>query len=705
MAPSAHANENPLLWSIDVAGGLHSRANAADRLALNPNWTQEGAIVYDASDKTYYTVGPELIATNRLFAATNGGFSMILPGDVVVASTNHAFVAGNHVDIIGTNDLNLDGAGQFTVSGLDASISLTRNVFIGGRGSLALDATNVVIRTNLAIQSPKVLAGQARVRQVWALSNTNGQGEWSDSEVGAVIVTNVAQLVLTPTGPATGYQNATTLGYYTINDGGGGTYYAHPIAGSTTNRGNFQSLYNTNYIWSLLQPRDGVYIKQYGAKGDYGATDDTPSFKDWLTDINGKVGILNVGIYGISSITNNPGDKTTIRGITPLGEVAGITPGGSFYYDNCAVLKRLPGTTASLINCYPSASSVFNLFNVVLDGNAAADSVNSANYLFFNLNGGPCTLRNVTMGNTAGHAVVIAASRNSLDTVQVFNCLGRGVRISGGNYCRFINGRIVNCGDNCLTIRSSDDVLVSNVQITDGGLNGIFLENQNNGRLHAVTVTGHKRTCVTMDIGVGNVYSMIFSECIFQDANCAVNLCTNVVASPSGTWPVVMTQGNNTAQCAQNAFVNCTLGWHVIDNRYGTNLPTTIFKWTATQQPGIPTWYNWRFLNNIYLPGTSQSGNLANYDPYPTNWVSEFGNLYTDLIMRTKFNRAGQLDSVDGFILHKAPATGGGDQALMVNDVTHPVTKQGAAIIPQLSSPLPEIVPPIKRPSVNPLDP
>jgi len=67
IGPGNYGNENPVLWAIDLGGGIHSRLNAADRLSIDRSHTQEGAIVYDASDKVFYGIETNLAATIPLF--------------------------------------------------------------------------------------------------------------------------------------------------------------------------------------------------------------------------------------------------------------------------------------------------------------------------------------------------------------------------------------------------------------------------------------------------------------------------------------------------------------------------------------------------------------------------------------------------------------------------------------------------------------
>ena len=65
---------------------------------------------------------------------------------------------------------------------------------------------------------------------------------------------------------------ARTLGFYSVNDGGGATYYI-----TSTGTANEMDVIAVGSLFANLQYKDTVYVKQLGAKGD-GTTDDTNAF-------------------------------------------------------------------------------------------------------------------------------------------------------------------------------------------------------------------------------------------------------------------------------------------------------------------------------------------------------------------------------------------------------------------------------------------
>jgi hypothetical protein len=509
------------------------------------------------------------------------------------------------------------------------------------------------------------------------------------------VVETVAKLLLVP---PSRYDFATTQGYYQRGDGGGGTYYSSAFNSSLTNRGNFQSMFDRTTMWSLLQPREGIYLKQYGAKGD-GGSDDTLSVNDWFKDIQSRIGIVNVGVFMVQALAPTAGCNLNIRGTALIGNPNGVTPGGGFYYDNCSVFKRLPGVTGSLLTVPATTNSIINLSNLILDGNASADAANAVNYLLFNSGGGACTFRNIIVGNTQGHGVVVNSTANVFDNIRVYNCGGRGMRLSGANACSISDSIIYNCGDNCLTLRAGFRNIVRDTIITDGGVNGIFFESCGDNRLLNLTIEGHKRACIAIDITVGTVQNVFFENCFIADANCATNAST-VAGSPAGTWPLVLLEGTNSAVLPQlNSFMNCYMGWHAIGNRYGTNAPRNIFRSTATTLAPYPQWYSWRFINNVYAAPVTTTGVLGNYDPALAYNVSEFGNMYLDSNFYTKFGRSGRINATEGLVLDSVTSATGND-ALAVNNTTHLVTKTGTAIVPLG----PTLLPAIERRDPPPVD-
>jgi hypothetical protein len=368
IGPSAHNNENPLIWSTDVAGGLQSRLNAGDRLNMQTNWTQEGAIVYDASDRTYYGVDTNLLANKRLF-----------------------------------------------------SIDFT----------------------------------------------------YSD----AAQVTNVAQLITVPCGISGRFARAVTQGYYDSSDGGGGFYYSHPYSPGLTNMGHFQSTYNPAFMWSLLMPRDGIYLRQYGAKGD-GVTDDTQSFRDWLHDINNLIGLVGVGTYLIAPTTIEAGAILNIRGTAQFGLFSAIESGGMSFGNSGKLLRKpTPGQENNSLLLSANDSSL-NLFNLILDGNQANEPTATNAYLY-EVNGGKVTeIDSCLFMNSAGHGMYLVGGGANWSVIRNsrFNDLNYGLVLTNIFGAILDVLKIQKCKADCLLLAGySTSTHANNLLLTDSGRNGITL--------------------------------------------------------------------------------------------------------------------------------------------------------------------------------------------------------------------------------------
>src|SRR4029450_7885623 len=145
--PSSYANENPVVWSIDLGGGLHSRSNAADRINLNKSHTQEGAIVYDASDKIYYGVDDTLTAQQPLFPWNLYNIVTNLQARKTIYTGDDALTGDRTVDL-NQHTLRLTGPSGFSVN----------SGFIGLSGStnFSYGTTNMVIgsKVRLDVQTP-----------------------------------------------------------------------------------------------------------------------------------------------------------------------------------------------------------------------------------------------------------------------------------------------------------------------------------------------------------------------------------------------------------------------------------------------------------------------------------------------------------------------------------------------------------------------
>jgi hypothetical protein len=629
----------------------------------------------------------------------------------VTARTNNVFA--DTVTIKGTNAVFLNSDNNLSLySSAGASLYGVGSASVGSGGSLTLNAVSTVLAPGnvMFYQSSNVLAKTAHIGAYARLVSTNGQLEMVNPSGNVIAVSNVLQMIASPVGPNTAGQYVQTLGYYNVGDLGGGLYYSRPYLAGQTNYGNFQSTYNTNFMWSLLMPWEGISLRQYGAKGD-GITDDTPPFVDWMKDINQRIGILSVGVYMIRPYSTAPNAIINIKGTVKLGHSTVIESSPGIYFQNCAVFKRFAGSsTEHLFNVTNSAS--LNLFDVVLDGNKPNDNNNTAT-LYYNNNGGPVYIEGCRFQNSYGHGLRISGT-NAAGS-QVRNCrvydVRRGMRFDFTYGLTVEDCSITRCWDNCLWIYQCHGMSVRDTYISDGGVNGIAIEGSIDCRFINLMVEGHKRQCVNMSLNGYGLNNIIFANSVFRNANCSTNQDTNIVASAAGTQSTVGVEGTTAGMNASRiTFANCILGG---DNtqpgypRFGTNAVKTHFEWLASIDGSRYAWNFWTFSGNIHKPPiTVASDYYQGSGPLIglTNNVVEMGVYRSTGYPSFHFGPMGGITS-QGWRMDLAE--GGGSTTadlLSVPTTSHKILKAGTAIgTPALLElTLPDLKPPFPKPGPLP---
>jgi hypothetical protein len=717
IGPSAYNNENPLAWAIDIAGGLHSRSNSSDRLNLSPNWTTEGALVFDASDKIFYGVGSSLVANIPLFsldAIWNGGVINSKTNLYLNApGANKIYLTADGIDLTGTNVMNLDGASEFTITSSNLTATATSRMIFGSLGPLSMLSTRItnsagdyiVKGTNkIQFQTKKVLDGTARLGQALKLMNPDGDAEFGPAEVGFITVTNVAQLLTTPT-DAFGYDKAMTLGYYTINDGGGGMYYVAPFFASSTNRGNFRSTFDPTKMWALLQPRDGIYLKQYGAKGDEN-NDDTQAVKDWLHDINGKVGLINVGTYSIQPIYTEANALLTLRGIAKFGLtsanlVSGLSSG------NCATFQRRASAgleTNSLLTV--TSNAVCNVFNLVFDGNKNVETLATNAYLYLNNGGKASELESCFFYRSAGHGLGFAGLGPNWSVVR--NCriadVNRGLRINQTSGLVLNNINIEQTRDNGFwLLGSATSTRANNLFIAHCASNGMVLEISYKNRFTDVTVANTWQSSVLFALGNGSMADNHFVNCRFEQAGSPSNL-NGASPHPAGTYSMVMvTSPNATDNAVRIRFSGCTFG--DVQGAAGSRSRYN-FEWTAGQSGGHYAWENWIFAENQYMWNANW---ISDYSPALTNVVAETATIHANNQFYNVFGAAGKIDSAGWRMdIVEAGTTGGANAVIYANNTSHKLLRDtaGFGTPVQLIDPPPpviEVSPAPFQPEIGPI--
>lgn len=100
-----------------------------------------------------------------------------------------------------------------------------------------------------------------------------------------------------------------TLGYHSINDGGGAYYYTRTKTEADTDNGGSIIFLQNNLVGVLLNTNGKVNVKQFGAYGD-GTHDDATSINNAIAYIKANISILNtlffpVGKYRVNDDIND----------------------------------------------------------------------------------------------------------------------------------------------------------------------------------------------------------------------------------------------------------------------------------------------------------------------------------------------------------------------------------------------------------------
>lgn len=482
-----------------------------------------------------------------------------------------------------------------------------------------------------------------------------------------------------------GLTTAQTEGYYTPGDGGGGHYSLITFAAGSTNWGNPQSSSDTSKMWKLQPSRDGgIWLKQYGAKGD-GSTDDTLPMNYWLSDARGQLASISPGTYMSDNIGFQDG-QYNIRGSAPV-----YFNDGSFTTSadgTVAVIKRRPGVTAPYWNIV-GANTGIRLENVVFDGNWAADSANTNQYMY--IQGGssrPSYLKNVVVRNTSGHGIGVSGGQASeLIGCRVYNVGGRGIRFNGVSLGRISDCFIYGAYENGLSLVNCLVTKVTDTRVSDCGVNGVIIDSCDKLNARGLESWGNKQACLRI---AGSASWFTFNECNFHGANAQSNFVTAVTGAATRTYPFIYVDANvGSAYTARINFNSCNIGaWWPENNgspwRYGTNEVSVPLQWVGSNA-GQP-WYNWSFANCEIKWIYWQNLGAAHFSP-------EINRRENTVFMGTRdnndniaFNFGGQGSVVktNGWAFENV-ATAASNQPLQVNGTTHVLTTTGTTIAPAVA--------------------
>lgn len=235
-------------------------------------------------------------------------------------------------------------------------------------------------------------------------------------------------------------QKIKTLGFYSLNDGGGATY----IATTIQNENKYQEKIADNLYIELITENDEINVRQLGAHGD-GVTDDTQFIQnalDYFTNV-----FLSDGTYIVSHIV-----LSTRQNLY-----------GTSYK---AILKnKNTNTESNLITINPN-SSLIKIHDFYIEGNFENNRENVTNALSItravgvqdNENDPKFEVYNLVIRNATGDAIDINIKNN--DSL-------------------YDNIRIINARKNGIVIDTTD-VKISNCNIAGSGLTGLKLTRRAN---------------------------------------------------------------------------------------------------------------------------------------------------------------------------------------------------------------------------------
>jgi len=166
LGQSAFSNPEPVIWARDVAGGLQSVTNEAERLSLP--LVIEGEIVYDAATKRYYSVGTDLKATIPLFGQDESTFYLSDGNIVTPNGIRTVYMGTNSLHFAGGSNFALDVANAlhlFSYNYIDLRAPNDINFFAGHANFYGTNSAHILTAGTLALEAGFPLTTTRRVRQ------------------------------------------------------------------------------------------------------------------------------------------------------------------------------------------------------------------------------------------------------------------------------------------------------------------------------------------------------------------------------------------------------------------------------------------------------------------------------------------------------------------------------------------------------------
>lgn len=314
-----------------------------------------------------------------------------------------------------------------------------------------------------------------------------------------IVASTVAAAKIIPLASLVNGATVEIAGYYSPNDGGGGTYIWN--AASTTPDDGGTSIQLSGVVTGrlLLRINGPISLKQFGAWGD-GSHDDTAAIQNALTyggDIFVPAGTYLVspqsnpalvGTFGANSVCLNPGSNLWLHGPGTIRLKSGAT-----------------GTSGALIGNWTGASVSNIRIETNFDGNASGTTGTVSGVVLVNASG--CRIRSTVINTTyVGIQYAVTSTRCSVIDSEVDGCANIGIQAQNPVQITVADCRVYSCGDNGVDVSGNNPSgpsygeanIINGCQIK-ACLNGIFLESVAETIVESCWVYNPTNDCLIMN--------------------------------------------------------------------------------------------------------------------------------------------------------------------------------------------------------------
>ena len=276
--------------------------------------------------------------------------------------------------------------------------------------------------------------------------------------------------------------NVQTLGYYTLNDGGGSFYQITDTESLT----EYQEDLENGLFATLIIENDSVSVNQFGAKGD-GINDDSDAINLALSSKAYNISFKKGNTYMVRGYETGQSEG----GTTGLTETTGLIIPSNKNVD----------LNESTIKCITNERQNYNVFTIAEKENIILK------------NGTIIGDRATHTGATGewGYGVSLRSSSNiTLDNLKISECWGDGINLNNNGTASVLNKNITI--NNCIC----DGNRRQGISIENGDIVNIHdsqFINTGNNSLHTSPGAG----CDIEPTSIQNVSNVLFDNCIFNN--------------------------------------------------------------------------------------------------------------------------------------------------------------------------------------------